>query len=155
MVNLGIAFGSYLRQVGVVPNTTGIDFPHYRLRFYTDATRSTKLVDLPPQPPARGPTLSAQAFSVDPGLSVTTGSPLDWEAFDIPQLRGIRHTGPYFHDNSAPDLPAVVNVYSRFILGVIPQLGLPSMLPPEGPGLPPESLSPEQKKQLLAFLDKL
>ena len=28
-----------------------------------------------------------------------------------PQLRGVRHTAPYFHDNSAKDLEAVLEQY--------------------------------------------
>jgi cytochrome c peroxidase len=155
MVNLGIAFGTYLTQTGALPSSTGVSFPEYRIRFYTDASRTHKLVDLPPLPPALGPTGSPQAFSVDPGRAITTGDPLDWEAFDVPQLRGVKHTAPYFHDNLAADLPAVLDIYSRFILGGVPQLGLPGTLPPEGPGLPPEALSPEQKTQIIAFLEQL
>ncbi len=119
--NIGIAFGTWLTQIGALPSQTGVSFPCYRIRFYTDATRTQKLVDLPPLPPAIGPTGSPQACSVDPGLSATSGDVLDWEAFDIPQLRDIRHTGPYFHDNFARDLPAVIDTYSRFILGIVPQ----------------------------------
>jgi cytochrome c peroxidase len=153
--NIGISFGTYLTQVGALPNPTGVDFPRYRLRFYTDATRTQELVDLPPPPPAIGPTGSPQAFSTDPGRAVTTGSVLDWEAFDMPQLRGIKGTAPYFHDNFAPDLQSVLDTYSRFILGAVPQLGLPPILPPEGPGLPPEALSPTQKAQIIAYLKQL
>jgi cytochrome c peroxidase len=31
--------------------------------------------------------------------------------FKTPQLRGVRHTAPYFHDNSAKDLEAVLEQY--------------------------------------------
>lgn len=31
--------------------------------------------------------------------------------FKTPQLRGVRHTAPYFHDNSAKDLEAVLAQY--------------------------------------------
>ena len=41
------------------------------------------------------------------------------------------------------------------ILPAVPALGVPYAFPPEGPGLPPESISPEQKTQLLAFLQQL
>ena len=153
--NIGIAFGTYLGQIGGLPNATGVSFPQYRIRFYTDATRKQKLMDLPPPPPAIGPTGSQQAFTVDPGRAATTGDVLDWEAFDVPQLRGIKNTAPYFHDNFAPDLPAVVDTYSRFILGIVPQLGFPRVLPPEGPHLPPEALSPAQKAALVAYLERI
>jgi cytochrome c peroxidase len=34
--------------------------------------------------------------------------------FKTPQLWGVRHTAPYFHDNSAPDLEAVMDQYEFF-----------------------------------------
>jgi hypothetical protein len=49
----------------------------------------------------------------------------------------------------------VLDEYSRLILPTNPVLGLPAVFPPEGPGLPPESLSPTQKAQLFAFLQQL
>jgi cytochrome c peroxidase len=154
-LNIGIAGGTYLGQVGLFPNFTGVDFPRYRLRFYTDASRTQPLVDLPPPPPLVGPNLGPQAFSVDPGRAVTSGDPADFEAFKVNQLRGIKHTAPYFHDNSAPDLETVLDIYSRFILPQLPSLGLPRVVPPAGPGLPPEALTPEQKAQLIAYLEEI
>ena len=154
-LNIGIAGGTYLGQVGLFPNFTGVSFPQYRVRFYADASRQTPVVDLPPPPPLVGPNLIPQAFSVDPGRAITSGDPADFEAFDVPQLRGIKHTAPYFHDNSAPDLATMVDIYSRFILRQLPSLNLPLVNPPEGPGLPPESLSPAQKKQLIAYLERI
>jgi mono/diheme cytochrome c family protein len=152
---LGISAIAGLAQLGVLPNPSGLTLPRYRIRFYTDATRTQKLVDLPPPPPAIGPSLSPQPWSVDPGRSIISGDPIDWEGFDVPQLRGIAHTAPYFHDNSAPDLRALIDEYSRLILSADPVLNLPPIFPPEGPGLPPESLSPAEKAQLLAFLQLL
>jgi hypothetical protein len=35
-------------------------------------------------------------------------------AFKIPQLRGIRHTAPYFHDNSAKTVEDVMVHYDKF-----------------------------------------
>ena len=35
-------------------------------------------------------------------------------AFKIPQLRGVRRTAPYFHDNSSKTLEAVADHYARF-----------------------------------------
>jgi cytochrome c peroxidase len=163
---LGIAGLTYLTQVppqfGGIPNPDGLDFPHYRLRFYTDGTRAHQVVDLPPSPfdprtgqPVNGRNFFPQLFSVDPGRAVITGDPLDFEAFDVPQLRGIAHTAPYFHDNSAPDLGAMLDIYSRFILPALPPLGLPPVVPPAGPGLPPESLTAAQKAQLVAYLQRI
>src|SRR5262249_25697890 len=111
--------------------------------------------DLPPAPPLLSRNFFPQAFTVDPGRCIITGDPLDYEAFDVPQLRGISHTAPYFHDNSAPDLPFLLDIYSQFILPAIPALGLPPVVPPAGPGLPPEALTADQKAQLLAYLQKI
>src|SRR5262249_38058734 len=109
----------------------------------------------PPPPPALAPTGVPQAFSVDPGRAIITGDVADWEAFDVPQLRGIAQTAPYFHDNSAPDLGAALDIYSRFILPALPQLGMPRVVPPAAPGLPPEALTPEQKAQIIAYLNRI
>ena len=60
-------------------------------------------------------------LSPDIGRSAITGVTLEddvtfsnFNAFKIPQLRGIRDTGPYFHDNSAKTLEDVMNHYERF-----------------------------------------
>src|SRR5262249_27223344 len=152
---LGISAIALLGQLGVLPNPSGLSLPQFRIRFYTDASRTQALVDMPPAPPGIGPSLIPEPFSVDPGRSLISGDPIDWEGFDVPQLRGIAHTAPYFHDNSAPDLQALLDEYSRLILPADPVLELPPIFPPEGPGLPPESLTPTQKAQLLAFLQQL
>jgi cytochrome c peroxidase len=58
-----------------------------------------------------------RVFSPDPGRALVTGvfDPLlDFEAFKIAQLRGIRHTAPYFHDNSAKTLEDVAAHYAQF-----------------------------------------
>lgn len=165
-LNIGISFGAYLRQVppelGGLPNTSGLTFPHYRLRFYTSSSRTQKLVDLPPPlfdpvtgQPMLGPNNFPQAFTVDPGRSIITGDPADYEAFDVPSLHGIANTAPYYHDNSRLDLQSVLDLYSRAILPFIPSIGLPGVVPPAGPGLPPESLTALQKAQIIAYLKKI
>lgn len=152
---LGISGIAVLGQLGALPNPSGLVLPQYRIRFYTDATRTTKRVDMPPAPPGIGPSLFPEPFTVDPGRAIISGDPIDWEGFDVPQLRGIARTAPYFHDNSASDLHALLDIYSRFLLSADPVLNLPPIYPPEGPGLPPESFSPAQKAQLFAFLQLL
>jgi cytochrome c peroxidase len=58
--------------------------------------------------------------SSDPGRALLTGfvggpPPLDdWNKFDVPGLRGIGRTAPYFHNNSAATLEAVVDHYIAF-----------------------------------------
>jgi cytochrome c peroxidase len=178
-LNLGFAGLSSFGQQGINvpigpdPNNphllfnASVPLPHYRYRFYTDGTRTTQVTDLPPIPqpgfplattfdanglPICGPNFFQQAFSTDPGRAGITGNPEDFEAFDIPQLRGIAHTAPYFHDNSHATLADVIDTYSRFILPPIAAIGLPAVNPPEANGLPPEALSQKDKADLLAFL---
>ena len=58
--------------------------------------------------------------SSDPGRALLTGfvggpSPQDdWNKFDMPGLRGISKTAPYFHNNSAATLEEVVDHYIEF-----------------------------------------
>jgi len=85
---------------------------------------------------------------------VITGDPADFEAFDMPQLRGIAETAPYYHDNRLETLRDVVDEYSRFILRFNEPLGLPQ-LPPETPNGRKEALSPAEKNDLLEFLEQL
>jgi cytochrome c peroxidase len=61
----------------------------------------------------------AHLFSPDPGRALITGVIDDptlehVNAFKISPLRGIRHTAPYFHDNSAKTLEDVAAHYARF-----------------------------------------
>ncbi|HEY5956656.1 MAG TPA: hypothetical protein VIV60_08890, partial [Polyangiaceae bacterium] len=174
-LNVGFGNISYLGQIfgdffGPRFNAS-VSLPQYRYRFYTDGTRTVRVADLPPVPvtasgspfdltaaldengaPIVGPNLLPQQFSTDPGRAAITGEPQDFEAFDVPALRGIANTGPYFHDNSAETLRDVVDLYSRFILQFFAPLNLPLINPPEENGIFPESLSPQQKQDLLEFL---
>jgi cytochrome c peroxidase len=155
-INTGVTFVTSLRLAGTLPGALPVDLPRYRLRFYTDATRSVKIVDLPPQCPLITRNDRSQCFTVDPGRALISGDPADFEAFDIPQLRGVAGTAPYFHDNSAPSLEAVVDLYSRFLLRRFPSVGFfPPINPAAGPGMPTETFSPAQKQQLVAYLKKI
>jgi cytochrome c peroxidase len=177
-LNVGFANISYLGQIfgdlfGPRFNAS-VSLPQYRYRFYTDGSRTTKVVDLPPVPvtasgspfdlqaavdangaPIVGPNFLPQLFSTDPGRAAITGDPRDYEGFDVPALRGIANSAPYFHDNSAETLRDAVDLYSRFILPFFKPLNLPAVLPPEDGGFFPESLSPQQKADLLEFLQVL
>ncbi|NVJ24894.1 cytochrome-c peroxidase [Myxococcus sp. AM011] len=176
ILNIGFASFSYLGQVGLFPAlfNADLELPRYRFRFYTDGTRQHPVTDLPPIPvtasgapydptpavdesgaPIVGPNLFPQWFSTDPGRALITGNPLDFEAFDIPTLRGIARTAPYYHDNSSGSLEDVVDIYSQFVLPFTAPLNLPPVHPPETPGGPPESLNPTQKQDLLRFLQQL
>ena len=96
-----------------------------------------------------------QLFSTDPGRAAITGDPHDFEAFDVPPLRGIANSAPYFHDNSSETLRDAVNIYSRFIVQFFPMLNLPLVNPPEAGSFFPESFTPQQKDDLIAFLTVL
>ena len=173
-LNVGFGFASYRGQIGQFPAfNSDVELPRYRLRFYADGSRTVRVTDLPPIPvtasgqpfdlnpainsqtgaPITGPNRAPQWWSTDPGRSLITGDPAEFEAFDVPQLRGVANTAPYMHDNSHAALADVVNTYSRDILPMIPALGLPRVSPPEAPSLPSESLTPQQKADLLAFLN--
>ncbi|AKQ64585.1 hypothetical protein A176_001497 [Myxococcus hansupus] len=174
-VNVGFSLFTYLGQLGQFPayNASAL-LPRYRFRFYTDATRQQAVTELPPVPvtasgdpmdptpaldanglPIVGPTFFPQWFSTDPGRALITGNPEDFEAFDMPALRGIAKTAPYFHDNAFETLEEVVDAYSQLVLPALPALGLPPVQPSETPGGDLESLSPAEKKNLLRFLQRL
>lgn len=53
-----------------------------------------------------------ETITPDPGRAAITGRLEDLNAFDTPSLRGVKHTAPYFHDNSAPTLDAVIEHYN-------------------------------------------
>jgi cytochrome c peroxidase len=88
---------------------------------------------------------------------VITGSPNDFEAFDVPTLRGIAKTAPYFHNNVAETLETVADFYSDHFLARFPSLTLPGEKEPDADGDvgPPEALTLEQKSDLVAFLKLL
>lgn len=116
-----------------------------------------------PPPGPNGPVI-VRRMSSDPGRALHTGyvggaPPFDdWNKLDVPGLRGIRNTAPYFHNNSADTLEEVVDHYIelfKFIKAVAP------------PGAPPPPVAstngidfdriplPEERAALLAYLRKL
>jgi cytochrome c peroxidase len=100
-----------------------------------------------------------EVSSPDPGRALITGRADDFfpfppgsfdhlNAFKIPQLRGIRETAPYFHDNSAKTLDDVVEHYRQFFLVVSDPDG-------PGPAAPLIVLTEQDKKDIVAFLKLL
>jgi cytochrome c peroxidase len=81
---------------------------------------------------------STMVQTPDPGRALITGDLADLNLFRTSTLWGAKHTAPYFHDNSAPDLPALVDHYSNgFVFG-----GLPAF-------------TEQEKQDILAYLQLL
>ncbi len=71
----------------------------------------------------------------DPGRAAITGRLSDLNAFETTPLRGLKHTAPYFHDNSAATLGEMIDHYNEFF--------------------PEMALTGRRKNQLLAYLETL
>jgi cytochrome c peroxidase len=177
-VNVATAFEMYLAQLGATEHESfskDVSFPNYRFRFYTDGSRTEVAADLPPAAPPFdggggfniefdddgnplvGPNFVPQFFSTDPGRAAITGSPYDFEAFDVRSLRGIAKTAPYFHNNTAETLEEVVELYSDHLLSRFPSLTQPGEKEhdPDGDIGVEEIFTAEQKSDLVAFLQRL
>src|SRR5262245_28540121 len=98
--------------------------------------------------------------SPDPGRALVTGivdgpefgpDPTfeNIDAFKIPQLRGVRFTAPYFHDNSAKTLEDVAKHYRQFFAVVTDFDG------PDGPLPPLIVLTDQDLADIVAFLKLL
>ena len=93
----------------------------------------------------------------DPGRLLLDGDVTDAESFDhshgvfdIPQLRGIARTAPYFHNHSAATLEDVLTFYQAFFARREVLAPTSSFInAPFGP------FSPEEAPALLAYLRKL
>ena len=77
---------------------------------------------------------TARRTSSDPGRALLTGfvgGPAphdDWNKLDVPGMRGLRKTAPYFHNNSAATLEEVVDHYIEFFKRVRANTGVPGPL---------------------------
>ena len=102
--------------------------------------------------------------SSDPGRALLTGyvggaAPLDdWEKFDVPGLRGISRTAPYFHNNSAATLEEMVDHYielfKRVEANYVPGNAIPPIATTDGLHFDRRP-APEERAALLAYLRKL
>ena len=102
--------------------------------------------------------------SSDPGRAFQTGfvggpGPQDdWEKFDMPALRGLRKTAPYFHNNSAATLEDVVDHYVAFFTrgqaNWVPGTPRPPFTTTDGTSFDRQP-RPEERAALLAYLRKL
>jgi cytochrome c peroxidase len=94
----------------------------------------------------------------DPGRLLLTGQPADFERMDITQLRGISKTAPYFHNNSAATLEAVLDHYQAFFASVArlnPPPNLPGILSSNGLVVDRGFVTADERPALLAYLRKL
>jgi cytochrome c peroxidase len=101
--------------------------------------------------------------SSDPGRALITGfvgGPPeldDWNKLDVPGLRGISRTAPYFHNNSATTLEEVVDHYIEFFKAGR-ALVAPGVVPPvastDGINFD-RAPRPKERAALLAYLRKL
>jgi cytochrome c peroxidase len=179
-INIGSAHWNYLTQDGLTDEhpsfVKAVSFPQYRFRFYKDASKQEITADLPPILPRNpdnesplapafdsdgnfilGPNFSVQKYSTDPGRAAITGNPYDFEAFDIPTLRGISKTAPYWHNHISATLEQVVELYSDQLLSKFPILRQPGEKEEgEGGDIGPEqAMTRQQKDDLVAFLKRL
>ncbi len=101
--------------------------------------------------------------SSDPGRALLTGfvggaPPTDdWNKFDMPGLRGISKTAPYFHNNSAATLEEMVDHYVEFFKRVKANAApgvVPAVATTDGVNFDRQPL-PEERAALLAYLRKL
>jgi cytochrome c peroxidase len=94
----------------------------------------------------------------DPGRLLLTGQPADLGVMDIPQLRGISKTAPYFHNNSAASLDEVVDHYVAFFTRAArlnPPPNLPPILSSNGLVIDRGFVTADERAGLLAYLLKL
>ncbi|HEX8028435.1 MAG TPA: hypothetical protein VF491_08240 [Vicinamibacterales bacterium] len=103
-----------------LPVKTGTRFQDVLVSFFNDAGNPVREFIF-----NEGSANERHIFSPDPGRALITGlvdgNPAAGDttfehtnAFKISQLRGIRRTAPYFHDNSAKTLEAVAAHYAKF-----------------------------------------
>ena len=101
--------------------------------------------------------------SSDPGRMLLTGYPLvggqgDIQAMDVPSLHGISRTAPYFVNNSAATLEAMLEHYSAFFKRVAAQAPAAQLLTTKPGVVPPVHDRPFTEAEvpaLLAYLRKL
>jgi cytochrome c peroxidase len=94
----------------------------------------------------------------DPGRLLLTGQIADLGVMDTTQLRGISRTAPYFHNNSAATLEAMLDHYDAFFRRVArlnPPPNLPPILSSKGLVIDRGFVLPEERPALLAYLRKL
>jgi cytochrome c peroxidase len=112
----------------------------------------------PPQPAC-----VTRLTTSDPGRMLLTGFPDpggrgDLQHFDVPSLRGISRTAPYFHNNTAATLEEMLEHYKQFFKRVQIQVPTAPLLTTQ-PGVTPPVIdrpfTDAEVPALLAYLRKL
>ena len=108
-------------------------------------------------------TTKVRRTSSDPGRALLTGfvggpAPRDdWNKFDVPSLRGIAGTAPYFHNNSAATIEEVVDHYIEFFkrveAGVLPGTPIPPVATTDGIHFDRRPTA-EERAALIAYLKR-
>jgi cytochrome c peroxidase len=93
----------------------------------------------------------------DYGLFSVTGNPEDRDRFKAPTLRNITRTAPYMHDGSLATLDEVIDFYAAGgrVLSEGPRQGDGRLHPAKSPFIKGFTLTPEERRDLLAFLSAL
>jgi cytochrome c peroxidase len=86
-----------------------------------------------------------------------TGQIADLGMMDVPNLRGISKTAPYFHNNSAATLEEMLDHYDAFFARVarLNPAPLPPLLSSNGVDRDRGFVLAEERAALLAYLRKL
>jgi len=113
--------------------------------------------------PAPQPACVTRVTISDPGRMLLTGYPVpggpgDIQHFDIPSLRGIARTAPYFHNNTAATLEEMLEHYKQFYKFVAIQQPTAPLLTTQPGVVPPVHDRPftdAEVPALLAYLRKL
>ena len=109
------------------------------------------------------PACVTRVTTSDPGRLLLTGYPAaggpgDIQHFDIPSLRGIARTAPYFHNNTAATLEEMLEHYKQFFKRVQVQNAAAPLLTTQ-PGVTPPVIdrpfTDAEVPALLAYLRKL
>jgi len=113
--------------------------------------------------PAPQPACVTRVTISDPGRMLLTGYPVpggpgDIQHFDIPSLRGIARTAPYFHNNTAATLEDMIEHYKQFFKFVAIQQPTAPFLTTQPGVVPPvidRPFTDAEVPALLAYLRKL
>jgi cytochrome c peroxidase len=91
------------------------------------------------------------------GVHAVTNDPMDMGKFKAPTLRNIAMTAPYMHDGSVPTLEAAIEHYNAGgrTIASGPNKGVGADNPLKSEFLKPMELTPQEKRDLVAFLRSL